>query len=357
MYEDITYEKILSGMLSRASSLFPDLDVREGSVVYTALAPAAVELQNLYIALDTVLDMAFPDTATREYLIRHCEERGITPADATYAVVRAECLPVGVSVAQGARFSCGEHTYSVVAGEGDGLYRLQCEASGTGGNLSSGPLLPLSYISGLKSAEITELLIPGENEESTTALRARYFNSLDSQAFGGNAADYKERVNAIDGVGGVKVYPVWNGGGTVKLAIIASDFSMPSDTLIDLVQTEIDPIQNAGEGAGAAPIGHAVTVVGVTSAQVDVSVNITYQSGWTWDDILTYAEDAIDTYFAELAAAWADNDNLVVRVSQIETRLLELTGVVDIADTAINGAQQNLTLDADVIPIRGTVSG
>ena len=40
------------------------------------------------------------------------------------------------------------------------------------------------------------------------------FDSMDAQSFGGNVADYKERVNAMNGVGGVKVYPVWNGGGT-----------------------------------------------------------------------------------------------------------------------------------------------
>ena len=63
----------------------------------------------------------------------------------------------------------------------------------------------------------------------------RLFDAV--EAFGGNVADYREKVNAITGVGGVKVYPVWNGGGTVKLTIIASDFTAPSTELISKVQT------------------------------------------------------------------------------------------------------------------------
>lgn len=92
--------------------------------------------------------------------------------------------------------------------------------------------------------------------------RRRYFDSLNSQAFGGNIADYREKVNGISGVGGVKVYPAWNGGGTVKLVIIGSDYGVPSDELIRAVKDTIDPEVDAGKGYGLAPIGHVVTVEG-----------------------------------------------------------------------------------------------
>ena len=58
----------------------------------------------------------------------------------------------------------------------------------------------------------------------------------------------------------MKVYPVWNGGGTVKLVIINSEYQKPSPELVDQVQTIIDPVQNQGMGLGVAPIGHVVTV-------------------------------------------------------------------------------------------------
>ena len=46
-----------------------------------------------------------------------------------------------------------------------------------------------------------------------------------------------------------------------------------------------------------------------------------------------------------------------MRVSQIETRLLELDGVIDVGDTALDGVQGNKTLGVDEIPVRGDVVG
>lgn len=135
-----------------------------------------------------------------------------------------------------------------------------------------------------------------------------------------------------------------------------SNYQVPSSTLVAQVQEAVDPSESPGTGQGVAPIGHVVTVAGVTSAAVNIVTEITYQSGWTWEDIRAYAESTMDSYFAELAASWAGEDHLIVRISQIETRLLDLAGVLDIGGTTINGTAQNLVLGADEIPVRGVVS-
>lgn len=83
MYEAQTYESILARMLQKALSINSNLDTREGSLVWYGDAPAAVELQNLYIALDTVLNETFADTATRPYLILRAAERGLSPQPAS----------------------------------------------------------------------------------------------------------------------------------------------------------------------------------------------------------------------------------------------------------------------------------
>lgn len=356
MYENVTYEVILDRMLDRVLAQNPNIDTREGSIIYNALAPAAVELQNMYIQLDTILNESFADTQTRDYLIRRCAERGVNVEPATYAIRQGEFIPSTLEIAIGTRFSLNLLNYVVVEKISDGIYKLQCETAGYDGNVESGTLIPIEYIEGLQTATLTEVLVPGEDEEDTEHLRQRYFDSLDSQAFGGNIKDYKEKTNSLDGVGGVKVYPVWNGGGTVKLVIINSDFDKPSDVLINSVQTAIDPTQNQGTGVGIAPIGHIVTVVGCGETSVDVTTKITFQEGWDWEALKPYAEQAIDDYFKELASDWASSDNIIVRISQIEIRLLNLTGVLDIADTTLNGIAHNLTIDADNIPIRGEVT-
>jgi len=354
MYESMTYEFILQRMLNRVLSENPNLDTREGSIIYNALAPAAVELTSAYIQLDFILNSTFADTASRDYLVLRAAERGLTPYPETYAILQGE---FNMDVPIGSRFSLANEAlnYKVISRISAGVFRLQCETIGSIANDAVGQLIPIDYIEGLTSAQLTALLTPGEDEEETEAFRKRYFDSLNAEAFGGNIKDYKEKTNALPGVGGVKVYPTWNGGGTVRLAIVASDYSVPVSDLIDSVQTAIDPTENQGKGVGIAPIGHVVTVTGVTTETVDIVTEVTYQEGWDWNDVKPYAEAAVDSYFKELSQSWADNDFLIVRISQIEIRFLDLPGVVDIANTTLNGVAQNLTLGADEIPVRGDV--
>jgi uncharacterized phage protein gp47/JayE len=356
MYEDVTYELILDRMLDRVLAQNPNIDTREGSIIYNALAPAAVELQNMYIQLDTILNESFADTQTRDYLIKRCAERGVNVEPATHAIRQGEFVPSTLEIEIGARFSLNLLNYVVTEKISNGVYKLQCETAGYDGNVESGALIPIEYIEGLETATLTDVLVPGEDEEDTEHLRQRYYDSLNSQAFGGNITDYKEKTNSLDGVGGVKVYPVWNGGGTVKLVIINSDFEKPSEVLVNSVQTIIDPTQNQGNGVGIAPIGHIVTVLGCNETVVNVATRITFQEGWNWEALKPYAEQAIDDYFKELASDWASLDNIIVRISQIEIRLLNLTGVLDIEDTTLNGVAHNLTVEADNIPKRGNVT-
>lgn len=355
MYANITYEIILKRMLDR----IPDnIDKREGSVIYDALAPTAVEIQNLYIELDSVLNESFADTASLPYLIRKCAERGITRLPATKAVLKAVTTPISLELPIGARFSLNELNYTVTEKITDGEYKLECETSGSIGNSYFGDIIPIDYIMGLETIKITELLIPGEDAEDVEILRERYFQSISSQSFGGNVTDYIEKINSINGVGGVKIYRAWNGGGKVKAVIINSEYSKPSETLVEAVQHEIDPVESQGEGLGIAPIGHIVTITGCGEVPIDIETTIKFEPNWDWEKLKTYAETAIDDYFKELAEGWeeADKNDLIVRISQIETRLLDLEGVLDISDTRLNDNASNLSIDKDSIPIRGSVT-
>jgi len=47
----------------------------------------------------------------------------------------------------------------------------------------------------------------------------------------------------------------------------------------------------------------------------------------------TSVKEAIQDYFDSLAKSWAVQDNLVVRVSQIETKVLNVECVIDITGT------------------------
>ena len=351
MYEQMTFERIVRLMLDAVPQ---NVDKREGSILYDAVCGAALELANLYIELDVVLNETFADTASREYLIRRAAERGLSPEPATNAVLRGE---FNIDVPIGSRFSLEELNYAVIEKISTGVYRLRCETPGEAGNKRLGDLIPIDYIEGLQSAKLTGLLLPGEDEEDTEVFRKRYLDSLTSIAFGGNQADYKQKVSALDGVGGVRVMPAFYGAGTVQLIIKDSDMGVPSAELVSAVKQAVDPLEKTGQGVGIAPIGHKVTVDATEWTTVNVAATITYESGWNWAAVKTSAEQAIDEYFMELRTRWPDDGPIVVRVSQIEMRLLNLAGVLDVTGTTLNGNSNNLLLAVDQLPKRGTVSG
>ena len=221
MYEDQTSSVIEKRMLDAVS---PAVDRREGSIIHDATAPVSIELELMYAALDWFMKNTFGDTAERKFLIERALERGLVPYKATRAVVRGIFTPSMLEIPIGYRFSCDGINYAVTEKLKAGSYLLRCETVGISGNKTTGMLVPIDHLPGLQSAKIEALTIPAVDDEDTEVFRQRYLKSFETQAYGGNIADYKEKVLSISGVGGVKVYPVWNGGGTVKVVFCTSEF-------------------------------------------------------------------------------------------------------------------------------------
>ncbi len=396
MYEDQTYEAIMERVLSRVSDSF---DKREGSLIFDATGPLSAELSLLYIALDYMLNCMYVDTAPRENLILLGHERGILPSEASTAVGIGE---FNIDVELGARFSLEQYNYIVTAKVDTHKFELTCETPGSEPNNTLGTLIPIEYIEGLETAELTSIIIPGVDEEDTEVYRARLIESFTYQHFGGNKIEYKQKILDLDGVGAVKIYPTWNEdiapaslippegtdtwiagltgiseelkawllavctagmakqlttGGAVKAIILDGDFNVPSAELIAAVQTAMDPAENAGEGVGLAPIGHIVNIMGPQTQTVNIHFgSIDYAEGFDWNSVKPYAEEIIDSYLLDLKEAWQDSENIVIRLSRIEALMLSCTGVIDIGGAMINGEAENLSLSSETIPIRGSVS-
>lgn len=399
MYENTTYDVILQRMLDRVSD---KLDKRESSLIWDTHSPTAIELQILYIELESLIKNSYGDTATREFLILLAKDRGLEPEPATHAILKGEFTPTNIDVI-GQRFNIGTVNYVVTEQIASGQYQVKCESTGIIGNQYLDDMIPMEYIDGLKTATLTEILIPGEDEEDTEVLRQRYFDSFNEQSFGGNRADYLSKVKGINGVGDAKVTRVWNSdispssliasdavttwfnsviggldaavatwlsavymasykqkltvGGTVLLTVINSlDYGEATTTLIDSIQTIIDPVQNAGEGYGLAPIGHIVSVKSALPVKIYITTILTFDEGYNWDTLRTSIQEAVDTYLLELRKVWADSSYTVVRISQVETRILSVKGVLDVSNTRLNDSMRNLTLGKYEIPVIGGVS-
>lgn len=361
MYENQTVEVILKRMLENVPS---DVDRREGSIVFDSTKPAAIEIMLLYMALSFFLKNTFGDTADREFLIERALERGLKPKEATRAKVKGIFTPASVEIPIGSIFSYDELNYEVTQKIEAGVYFMVCETAGIIGNKSAGKIIPNDYIKGLETAELSEVTVPGEDDEDTEVFRARYLASFDSQAYGGNIPDYKEKVNAIRGVGGCKVYPVWAGGGTVKVVFMTSEFKPPAAEFVAEVQTALDPVKNHAEGIGIAAIGHTVTVEGAVNSAVAIELHISVDT--SIDDYKEQVQKVIDEYFLELNKGWAGtkidtfekqvDTGLTIRTSQIESRILGIEGITDISHTKLNGVEENLVLGVTELAIRGEIT-
>lgn len=362
MFEEKTYENLMADKLTNVDS---SIDKREGSLIHFACGANSAEIAQMYISLNWMFRQMFGDTAEREYLEKIAyDTRGIKPEPATSAVLKGK---FNIEVQAGTRFSLDDLNYYVgdLIENADGFYyyKLICETPGEAGNRNFGAMIPIDFVNGLTTCELTELLVPGEDDEDTEVFRQRWRDAFNSTAFGGNVADYKMKIKAIDGVGGVKCYRATNAagekvGGHVRCVIITSDYTIPSSVLIDSVQTQIDPEVNHGEGLGLAPIGHEVTIAAVAGVTISVSATITYDSGYSFDGIKSYIENAVENYLLYLRKEWEDDKSgLIVRIRQIESAILDVKGVLDIADTKLNGNAENIQLGIDEIPIRGEISG
>ena len=348
MFEDKTYENLLNDKLSRVPK---DIDTREGSVVFDATAGNSLEEAQMYLTIAEYYQQTFGDTASREFLIRKAAERGIKPKSASVGVYKGI---FNMDIPIGSRFSLDIYNYIVIKKLPTGAfeYMLECETYGEEPNGSVGDLVPIDYIPGLTSAKITEMLIPGEDEEETESIRQRYLDSFNLQAYGGNIKDYEEKTMAQAGVGVVKVTPVWKGGGTVRVTILDSEFNIASTSLISKIQEVLDPTQDQ-TGKGLAPIGHIVTVDTPAQEKIYIATKLTLKD-LSVTNIKADIDKVLKAYLLELRKQFKESEKIVIRTSIIESRILALNpNIIDIQETKINGYAQNFTLDSFKVPVWG----
>ena len=361
MYENETFFNILNRALEKVPT---DVDKRQGSIIYDALAPICAELAQVYIQLDFVLKEGFADTASREYLIKRARERGLAPYPATPSIILAE-LTGNIDLKGGERFNAEDINFYYIGEKEEQYYKLKCEQVGEVGNITYGTLIPIDNIPNLQKASIHSLLTAGQDEEDTEEFRERYFKSFRNYAFGGNRADYKEKLQSLNkleeiinngGVGGAKIYRTPNGGGTVDIYIQSLGYNNPTDKLIELVQKVVDPEPYTGDGYGIAPIGHFVTIKPVNTLQIDISTTLELKPGFVVDDVREYINQGIEKYLQELRESWQDEEYLIVRAAKIEALILDINGVVDVRETTINNQPSNLSLEKNTIPLRGDIN-
>lgn len=373
-----TYDYILTEALSKV----PDnVDKREGSIIRDALSPCCYEAAKHILYLADIIEQTYIKTANGLWLDGRVIEGGVTRDPATYAkklgVFKTQLdEPCQISIGQS--FSTVGDTilnYTAVQvytnEDGDvvpGSYIMQCNTVGSVGNSYIGRIVPNDYIEKLASAEITTLLYPGEEEESDDSLRERFLANLMKTAFGGNIAQYRQWAKEIPGIGGVQVYPVWAGGGTVKLSIIDSDYNSCSSEFCQTILEKFDPENSGGEtglGLGIAPIGHKITVSTPLPRTINVSGKITLLPGYKLETLMPDIKASLENYLLSLREAWENSDDennysVTVYLGRINFTILNVKGVSSAYELKLNETDTDIKLtetsSLQEIPVLGTVS-
>lgn len=130
----------------------------------------------------------------------------------------------------------------------------------------------------------------------------------------------------------------------------------PSDTLVEMVQTAVDPNVSKGDGMGFAPIGHSVTVSGVTEVSVDFDIRVALESDYVIDDVRESVKNVLEDYLKSLRKEWAGNNNITVYKFVSGSEVLKVGGIKNIESILLNNSASDVTLDKNSIPIRGNVS-
>jgi uncharacterized phage protein gp47/JayE len=334
MFEEMTFENIVADMLGRVTS---DVDKREGSIIYDALAPCAYQLAQAYFNLNNFIDLVSGDTAIGEYLDRVVADYSITRKSATYAVRKIE---TSGAVSIGTRWGINGSSYAITALLSTNIYSATCEQLGDIGNQYSGAVDNIDNVSGITAA-LTDIITPGEEEETDDNLRTRFYTQIQSAGTSGNAYDYRNWALEVPGCGDAKVFPLWNGAGTVKVLVVDENMTIDVD-LPEVVANYLETVR---------PIGATVTVVSPTSKEIGVTANVKLNGTKTLADIRTTFTAALTVYLKD-----AVFETYSVSYAKIGNLLLTTAGVEDYNTLLVNTGTANITILDTEMPFTGTVT-
>lgn len=370
-FQNKDYDYFLRKMLDAV----PDnIDKREGSIIYDALAPAALVMGQQSLDMANVIKETYIKTASGEFLDYRAIEHGTSRYPATQTEAKAKVLndkkePLN-NVQIGDKFaSIGDSPifYAVTKVNDDLTVELTAEVKGSSANSYIGQILPVTPNDLLSWAEITEITAPARDVESDDHLRARLLSSQSWIAYGGNVADYLDMTSKIDEVGAAQIYPTWNGGGTVKVVILNNNLMPASASLVQKVKNTLGPEDKQAEGYGLAPIDHAVTVTAPEELIVNVDISVKLDD----TKVTRYVKDsitkAVEGYFQSLRKDWADiNQKLgrgyqeTIYRSKILSQVMLTEGVVNAKLPSLNGRDADIDLvfnnSKSQLPVVGTVT-
>lgn len=330
-------------------------DKMTGSLNFEQSQATAIELEAKYAEIEDAINQKFAGTADFENVKVIAFEKGVDwkPASAASGVVKVNGY-AGAPIKKGDLFASQLNQYAsiedVVLGiTGTAEIKVECTVTGANGNTTANTItLFPKTLPGINSVTNEADFTNGYEAETREELLTRYYNVIRRPATSGNAYHYEQWALSVDGVGAVKVKPLWNGNGTVKIVIIDRNKLPATPELITKAQTYIDKNR---------PIGASPTVSTADSLMVDIACKVQLKVDYTLDQVKADVKTKIEAYFKD--ATFVDSNVYYAKIGNI---IFTADGVVNIDYTTLtlNGAKNDIILiDTNAktqIPALGTLT-
>lgn len=344
MFEDRTHENLKNEILN---SYNLDIAKNEGSFLDEIASGSALAHASIYSVLEKLLNIAFIKDSYGDSLDKRVQEFGIERKEGLQAVGKARFHgKVGVEVGSGAIIVANGNRYEVLDNQNgridleDGveLYVRSLEV-GTDKNLLTGISFVLETpLNGIERIESTSAIIGGTNPESDEELKERFFYIQSHKGTSGNVDDYINWALQVDGVKNVKVIPLWNGNGTVKVVVMTKNNRNVSEEVVQAAKDFIEIKR---------PIGASVTVVTPTVLEVNISATVEVDKSTDLEIIKAEFRDRVDEYLVNAVSE--------ITYTKVAGILSRIEGVIDYSNLTVNGGSKNIKLITDQVGSVGTI--
>ena len=327
------------------------LSTAEGTLLQIILAPGAYVFWEGLQALRAQVPISFVDETSGRFIDKNAAGYGITRKPGTAASVlltftgsAGTTIPAGtLCVTQdGLGFATDE---ALTLGEsGSGTVTATADAVGTAYNVPTGAIVSMQQaVSGVTALTNEEAAEGGTDPETDAALFARLDAYKKTPPTSGNEQHYHQWALEVNGVGAASVIRCWDGPGTVKVII--------ADMALRPVEEELRA-EVAAYIETQRPVTAEVTVE--SAAGVPITVSVTVTTDGTVSKLNTERE--LTERLAEYLGEIAFTEGAEVVYNRVLALVMGLPGVTDCADLLVGGGTDNVPLDANEIPMLGTVT-
>lgn len=324
----------------------------EGTLIYDALSPVSKELKNSYEKLEEILNKVFPQNAYKtgysEALEESCLQFGIekkrgrkASGIATITGISGTKIPSGFIVRTKSNLQYKTLSDAIIT---NSIVDVGIEAIkiGTDYNVQANNIVEMQIqLVGITSIINKEKLNNGIDEETNEQLYNRLLLKMQTPATSGNANNYLLWALEINGIGDARVFPLWNGNGTVKVVVASTDKRAVTQEIINNVKQNIEDNR---------PVGADVSIFSIKEFLTNISVDIQKDTNVKYEEVKESIASNIEKYLKSIAL----KENLV-RYTRIANCVLDAEGVIDYSNLKMNNSTSNIALNDEQVAVLGSV--